>query len=106
MLDEVPASQGHGSGEATIKSVINKTRRPIRLLLPGGKTLYLGLGGRGQVPDDALDRPALKKLVEAGEIEVLEQDSRTVSTETVSTRIRRSPHGHPATRDTSRRGDR
>jgi hypothetical protein len=106
MLHEVPAVHGHESGEATIKSVINKTRRPIRVSLPGGKTLHLGLGGRGQVPDDALDRPALKKLIEAGEIEVLEEDSRTVAAETVSTRIRRSPHGHPATRDTSRRGDR
>ena len=85
---------------------MNRTRNPIRISLPGGKTLYLGLAGRGQVPDDALERPALKKLIQAGEIEVLEQDRRSVGTDTGSTRVRRSAYGHPASRDSSRRGDR
>ena len=89
-----------------MKSVINKTRRAIRIPLPGGKTLFLGLAGRGQVPDGALDRPAVRKMIEAGEIEVLEQDSRSVDAADVSTPIRRSSQGHPATRGTSRRGDR
>jgi len=89
-----------------MKIVINKTRRPLRIALPGGKTLHLGLAGRGQVPDDAIDRPALRKLIEAGEIEVVEPESRTVDADNVSIRIGRTPHAHPATRDTSRKGDR
>lgn len=89
-----------------MKSVLNKTRRPIRIPLPGGKTLHLGLAARGQVPDEALDRPAIKKMIEAGEIEVFEQDRQTLAAETGSTRIRRTPQGHPAAKDSSRRGDR
>jgi hypothetical protein len=89
-----------------MKSVVNKTLKPIRISLPGGRTLHLGLAGRGQVPDDALQRPALKKLIEAGAIEVIEQDRQSLDAETGSTRVRRSTQGHPAARDSSRRGDR
>jgi len=90
-----------------MKSVVNKTLKPIRISLPGGRTLHLGLNGRGQVPDDALQRPALKKLIDAGAIEVIEQDRQSLDAETGSTRVRRSTQGgHPASRDSSRRGDR
>jgi len=89
-----------------MKSVLNKTRKPIRIPLPGGRTLHLGLAGRGQIPDDALERPAIKKMIEAGEIEVIEQDRQLLAAETASTRIRRTPQGHPAAKDSSRRGDR
>jgi len=47
------------------------SRRPIRIPLPRGKTLHLGPGGRAQVHDDALQRPALRKLIDSGEIAVL-----------------------------------
>jgi hypothetical protein len=89
-----------------MKTIINKARRPIKISLPGGKTLHLGLAGRGQVPDDVLDRPAFKKLLEAGEIEVLGEEDRSVVADEKSTRIRQSTHGHPALRNISRKGDR
>jgi hypothetical protein len=89
-----------------MKTIVNKARRPIRISLPGGKTLHLGLAGRGQVPDDALARPAFKKLVEAGEIEVLGDEDRSVVADEQTTRIRRSAQGHPARRNVSRKGDR
>jgi len=50
----------------------NKTKRPLRVLLPAGKKLHLGPGGTGQVVPKALEHPPLKKLIEAGEIEVLD----------------------------------
>ena len=46
-------------------TVRNKTRKPLRVPLPGGKVLHLGPGKSGQVADDAVDRPAFKKLVDA-----------------------------------------
>ena len=106
MRVEAPARHGHSQGDPTIRSVINKARRPIRISLPGGKTLHLGLAGRGQVPDDVLARPAFKKLIEAGEIEVLGEGDRSVVAEKKSTRIQRSTHGHSAFRNISRKGDR
>ncbi|MGH9798416.1 MAG: hypothetical protein ACRD5D_09720 [Candidatus Polarisedimenticolia bacterium] len=74
--------------------------------MPGGKTLFLGLAGRGQVPDEALERPALRKLIEAGEIEVLEAENRPMSADKGPPLLRRSAHGHPAARDGGRKGDR
>lgn len=64
----------HGSterGGPAIKTIVNKTRRPLRIPLPRGKTLHLGPSREGQVHPDALERPALKKLIDAGDIEVL-----------------------------------
>jgi hypothetical protein len=89
-----------------MKSVLNKARRPLKVPLPGGKTLHLGLAGRGQVPDDALTRPAFKKLVEAGEIEVVDEASHPGAGDGGSTRVHESTHGHPATKGVTRRGDR
>ncbi len=106
MRVEASTRHGHSSGDPTIKSVINKARKPIKISLPGGKTLHLGLAGRGQVPDDVLERPAFKKLIEAGEIEVLGEEGRPVVADEKSTWTRGSTHGHPALRNVSRKGDR
>ena len=89
-----------------MKSVINKARKALRVPLPGGKTLFLGLNGKGQVPDDAITRPAFKKLVEAGEIEVLDDQSQRASGEKNPSRVQESTHGHPATKTVTKRGDR
>jgi len=53
-----------------MKTVTNKTRKPLRIRLPGGKTLFLGATRRGQVRDEALEHPPVKRLLEAGDIEV------------------------------------
>lgn len=50
--------------------LLNKTNRPIRVPLPGGKRLHLGPGGTGQISPKAADHPPLKKLIDAGEIEI------------------------------------
>ena len=50
--------------------ITNKTGKPLSVPLPGGKKLFLGPGKTGQVVPKALERPALKKLIEAGDIEV------------------------------------
>lgn len=90
-----------------MKTIVNKARRPLKIALPGGKTLHLGLAGRGQVPDDALSRPAFRKLVDAGEIEVLGDQERAMLEDNDSTPLRRSsPAGHPARRSVGHKGDR
>ena len=50
--------------------VHNKTRKPIRLPLGGGKVLHLGPGGTGKVSPKATERPAFRRLLEQGEIEL------------------------------------
>lgn len=56
--------------------VSNKTQRPLSVSLPSGKTLHLGPGKTGQISAKAVDDPRVKKLVDAGEIEVNSEDLR------------------------------
>lgn len=51
----------------------NTTKRPLRVPLPGGKRLHLGPSASGQVTPKAADFPGLKKLVESGELEIVDQ---------------------------------
>jgi hypothetical protein len=53
-----------------------------------------------------VERPLFKKLIEAGEIEVLDEGAQSVTGEAASTRIRKSTQGHPPTRIVTRKGDR
>ena len=54
-----------------MKEVKNKTSHPVRVPLGGGKVLHLGPRKNGQIADHAVELPGVKKLIEAGEIEVL-----------------------------------
>ncbi len=53
--------------------ISNKTKRPLRVPLPGGKKLHLGPGKTGQVTPKAADHPPLKKMIEAGDLEIVEE---------------------------------
>ncbi len=48
----------------------NKSKRPITVTLPGGKKLRLGPGKIGQISPKAANHPAIKKLAEAGTVEI------------------------------------
>ena len=49
----------------------NKTNRPLAVPLPGGKKLRLGPGKAGQVTPKATEFPAVVKLIEADELEIV-----------------------------------
>lgn len=49
----------------------NTSKRPLKVPLPGGKTLFLGPGAKGQVNDKAGGHPPLVELVESGALEIL-----------------------------------
>lgn len=55
-----------------MKTVVNKTPTALKVPLPRGKSLRLAPGKSGQIRDGAEDHPALKKLIEAGKVEVFE----------------------------------
>jgi hypothetical protein len=59
----------------------NKTNRPLSISLPGGKTLHLGPRKKGQIAANAVDHPPVKKLVEAGEIEIADEKTGAFSDE-------------------------
>jgi len=55
-----------------MKTVTNKTRTPLKVPLPRGKSLHLGPGKSGQIRDEDANHAGLKKLVEAGKLEIVE----------------------------------
>jgi hypothetical protein len=56
-----------------MRAVTNKTNKPLAVPLPRGKILRLGPRKTGQISSDDVDHPPLKKLAEAGEIEIHEE---------------------------------
>lgn len=55
-----------------MKTVVNKTRAPLKVPLPRGKSLRLGPNKTGQIADSAAEHAGVKKLIEAGKIEVFD----------------------------------
>lgn len=51
-------------------TVKNLTANPLRIPLPGGKTLHLGPGKSASVRDRAAGHPVLKKLCDDGLVEL------------------------------------
>jgi hypothetical protein len=54
-----------------VRVISNKTARPLKIPLPGGKFLHLGPLKTAEISDHAVEHPPIRKLVEAGEIEIL-----------------------------------
>ena len=63
-----------------MKQIRNKTPRPIRIGLPGGKTLHLGPTQTAQIADHAVDHHEIQKLVEEDVIEILADEERATDT--------------------------
>jgi hypothetical protein len=86
--------------------VSNKTRKPLSVPLPGGKTLHLGPGKTGQISARAIEDPRLKKLVDAGEIELIIEDSRSAAAPGGGAQGRNFKHGRTSRTGGRRSGDR
>ena len=78
-----------------MKIVTNKTARPIKIPLPGGKFLHLGPHKTGQLADHDAERPALKKLIKAGDIEILGEGDHPAGGPDRTGAPHESTHGHP-----------
>jgi len=87
-----------------LKSIQNKTHRPLRIHLPQGKTMHLGPNQTGQISPHAVDHPPIVKLVEAGEIEIFDAADPALSTKQGP--IPSSRQGHPAVTGRHTTGDR
>jgi len=51
--------------------ILNKTPRPLKISLPGGKVLRLGPKMMGQITAKAAEHEAVKKLLDEGVIEIV-----------------------------------
>ncbi len=55
-----------------MKTILNKTYRPLKITFAGGKVLHLGPGKSGQIPDAALEQKSVQALLKTATIEVLD----------------------------------
>jgi hypothetical protein len=88
-----------------MKAVRNKTNEPIKIPLEGGKVLHLGPRKTGQVSDGALERAAVRRLIEAGTLEVADAEGGFPSGDTATT-VHESTHGHPQPTQVMPKGNR
>ena len=89
-----------------MKTVINKTHLPVRIPLPRGKALHLGPKKTGQIRDEDASHAALKKLVDAGEIEIVEGGRREAAATGGATPPHEKTHGLAKASFTQKKGDR
>ena len=81
-------------------TIVNKTHGPLRVSLPRGKTLHLGPGQTGQIANQDLEHLAVKRLIDAGKIEVQDLGSSKASAWTQERAPHESTRGRKS-RDTS-----
>ncbi len=89
-----------------MKGIENKTRKPLSVPLPRGKTLHLGPGKTGQISSEAAEHPQLKKLIDAGEIEIFDDGPATTDGAVHGQMGRTSFRGSTSGRGGRRSGDR
>lgn len=89
-----------------MRRVVNATHRPLKIHLPQGKVLHLGPHKEGHVAPQALESPGIKKLVEAGELEILADDGHPESRATREAAGSPDTHGHHPDTSVRNRGDR
>lgn len=89
-----------------MKTIRNKTASPLRIPLPGGKTLYLAPAKTGQVADKAVEHHRVRKLIEEGKIEVTGEGGAGQRGAGDGSAVQTSTHGHHSAKVVTSKGDR
>ena len=89
-----------------MRTIRNTTRLPLRIPLRGGKVLHLGPAKTGQVADDAVERGALRKMLESGAVEIVGEGAATAQTGEKPAARTGSTRGHQPTTVILPKGDR
>ena len=62
-----------------MKTIVNKTRRSLKIKLAQGRVLRLGPAKEGQIATHDAERESVQKMIEAGEVGVFDDVSRSGS---------------------------
>jgi hypothetical protein len=89
-----------------MKTLVNKSRKPIRIPLPGGHTLFLGPGRSGQIADRHAALPAVAKLIDDGTVEVAGESAQAGASASDGGHVHEGTHGHAPRKVVRPRGDR
>ena len=58
-----------------MKTIIDKTRRPLKIKLSQGRVLRLGPSKEGQIATQDAERESVQRIIQAGEVEVFDNSS-------------------------------
>ncbi len=89
-----------------MKTILNKTTRPIKVTLSRGKVLHLGPSKTGQISDHAAQAPAIVRRVQIGELEILGQGAPAAAAGRGGDSAHELTHGHKPETMSHRRGNR
>ena len=89
-----------------MKTIKNKTLKPLRISLSGGRVLHLGPAKTGQIADGALQEKSVRSLIDGGQIEVIGGDAPGRGPGDAGGVGQVAPRGHPQATSSQRRGDR
>ena len=89
-----------------MKTVRNKSHRPLKVRLSRGKTLHLGPLKEGQISVHDVEAAGVQRLVEAGELEILGEGSQAPEGAGQSVAAHADTHGHHPDVSVPKRGDR
>lgn len=89
-----------------MKTVVNKTNAPLKVSLPRGKSLRLGPKKSGEIRDEHAEHGAVKKLVDAGSIEIFDGQKGIAASTGGGSAPHVSSHGPAKSRVTQKSGDR
>jgi hypothetical protein len=89
-----------------MKTIRNTTPRPLRVKLPGGKTLHLGPGKTGQIADGAEEHESVQALIADGQIEIVGEEAGPRGTGTSGPSPHAETHGHSQPLGIPPKGDR
>ena len=87
-----------------MKTVLNRTSRPIRVSLPTGGILHLGPHREGHIQDRAVEGAGLQRRLRVGDIQIFDSESDESQSGGVEV-MQVETHGHHG-RDVVVRGDR
>ena len=89
-----------------MKTIVNKTRRPLKIKLSQGRVLRLGPAKEGQIATQDAERESVKKVVEAGDVEIIDDGSTTAGRGGKGPAGMAKSQGHHRQFSGSKRGDR
>ena len=89
-----------------MKTVRNKTHRPLRVRLSQGKTLHLGPLKEGQISVHDVEAGGVQRLVKADELEILDEGGAAAGSAAPSAAGHANTLGHHPATSVPKRGDR
>ena len=90
-----------------MKTIVNKTHRPLKILLGRGRVLRLGPRKEGQIATNDVERKSLRKLVASGDVEVYDESAHSDTVDGGKLTGRSGNQGHQHAKFSGgRRGDR